>query len=83
VKKAHPMLIDDSFKTAKLNFESPDESLMSSTDQQMDVEMHQESAEPSRTLKGDQEMYDEGIDSWQEHIQSTQLAEAYQPEPFP
>lgn len=56
VKKTHPMLINDSFQTAKLDFESPEasDSLQSSTDRHADVEMQEESADTSR--QADHEM---------------------------
>jgi hypothetical protein len=59
------MLIDDSYcPTQKLNYETSDchsDSLASSTDQNIDVEMKEVSIEQA---KRDVEMYDAGIDQW-------------------
>jgi hypothetical protein len=62
------MLIDDSYcPTQQLKYETSDchsDSLASSTDHNIDVEMKEASME--KAPKRDVEMYDAGIDSWQE-----------------
>jgi hypothetical protein len=76
------MLIDDSYcPTQKLNYETSErhsESLVSSTDRNIDVEMKEESME--QVPKRDVDMYDAGVDSWQQCVEASPYADPVRPE---
>ena len=79
--KSNAMLIDDSYcPTQKLNYETSEcrsESLISSTDHNIDVEMKEDNTEQKR----DVEMYDAGHDAWQKFVQASPYADPCKPEP--